>query len=251
MPPREEKPGARPRYADRAGAASTSSRRVEAMQIAIVGAGHIGQALARLARSAGHEVTISNSRGPETLADLARELDVVATAAADGVTHADLAVVTVPFTRIGDIDPAPFVDRLLVDTNNYYPTRDGRIAELDEHRSTTSEIVQRHFDGARVVKAFNAILATDLVPPFGMPAARRALPVAGDDPEAVTVVRDLHADFGLDTVDAGPLADSWRFERAKPSYCIPLDEADLRAALASAERDVELPHNSWHRTGSV
>lgn len=221
------------------------------MKIAITGAGHIGQALARLGVGAGHEVRISNSRGPETLVALAEELGAEPRTVQQAVTDADLCIVTVPFTRVTDIDPAPFAGRALVDTNNYYPTRDGRIVELDEHRTTTSEMVQRHFDGAHVVKAFNAILATDLVPPFGLPDARRALPVAGDDPDAVATVIRLHEDFGLDAVAAGSLADSWRFERAKPCYCVPLDATGLRDALDAAERDVELPHNSWHRAQTV
>lgn len=221
------------------------------MKIALVGAGNIGQALARLGRAAGHEVRISNSRGPETLADLARELGAEPRTVHDAVADADVSIVTVPFTRVSDIDPAPFLGRIVVDTNNYYPTRDGRIAELDEYRTTTSEVVQRHFAGARVVKAFNAILATDLVPPFGLPGARRALPVAGDDDDAVATVIGLHEDFGLDAVATGSLADSWRFERAKPCYCVPLDPTGLRDALDAAEREVELPHSSWHRAGTV
>ncbi|MET1133701.1 MAG: NAD(P)-binding domain-containing protein [Aeromicrobium sp.] len=221
------------------------------MKIAIIGAGHIGQALARLGSAAGHEVRISNSRGPETLVELAREIGAEPRTVQEAAPDADVCIVTVPFTSVTAIDPAPFVGRVLVDTNNYYPTRDGRIAELDEHRTTTSEMVQRHFSGARVVKAFNAILATDLVPPFGLPGARRALPVAGDDADAVATVTGLHHDFGLDAVAAGSLAESWRFERAKPSYCVPLDAAALRDALDAAERDVELPHNSWHRAGTV
>lgn len=98
------------------------------------------------------------------------------------------------------------------------------------------------------IRAFNAILAKDLLDPVVLPnGARRALPIAGDDAAPKAVVAALQADFGYDTIDAGPLADSWRFERAKPAYCIPLDKDGLVSSLAAAERDKDLPDGSWRR----
>jgi predicted dinucleotide-binding enzyme len=191
---------------------------------------------------------MSNSRGPDSLRDLAEDLGVEAATVDETVQKSDFAVLTIPFYRLSEIDPAPFAGRLVLDTNNYYPTRDGRYEELDEHRTTTSELVQRHLDGATVVKAFNAIVAPDLVAPFALPGRRRALPVAADNSEALTTVGEFHDRIGFDMVAAGSLADSWRFERAKPAYCIPMDRDELLAALAAAERDAELPHNSWKRT---
>ena len=100
------------------------------------------------------------------------------------------------------------------------------------------------------MKAFNAILARDLPLDARPPIAsghRRALPLAGADPRDKALAAQLHEQFGFDVVDAGPLADSWRFERAKPAYCLPLDDPALRAALAAAERNVELTEGSWRR----
>ncbi|SHG79600.1 NADPH-dependent F420 reductase [Pollutimonas bauzanensis] len=219
------------------------------MKIGIIGAGHIGQAIARLAVGKGHEVKISNSRGPETLTDIAREIGCSTGTAQEAGRFGTVTVVTVPFVSLFKIDPAPLADRIVIDTNNYYPDRDGRIAALDLHQTTTSAMVARHFAASKVVKAFNAILAADLETPAPLSGAgsRRALPIAGDDVEAKRVVTELQEEFGFDTVDAGLLEDSWRFERAKPAYCIPLDRAGLVDALAKAERDVELPHGSWRR----
>ncbi|WP_420353716.1 NADPH-dependent F420 reductase [Paenirhodobacter sp.] len=216
------------------------------MKIGIIGAGHIGQALARLAVRAGHQVTISNSRGPETLTELGQRIGCAVATAAQAARFGEVVVVTVPFTHLFQIDPAPLAGKIIVDTNNYYPDRDGRIAALDRHETTTSALVAAHFPRSRVVKAFNAILATDFDTPAPL-AGRRALPIAGDDAEAKRIVAALQDQFGFDTLDAGSLADSWRFERAKPAYCIPLDRAGLAAALAQAQRDVELPHGSWRR----
>ena len=219
------------------------------MKIGIIGASHIGQAIARLAVAKGHDVKISNSRGPETLTDIAKKIGCSTGTTEEAGGFGPVAVVTVPFVKLFKIDPALLAGRIVIDTNNYYPDRDGRIAVLDLHETTTSAMVAKHFAASKVVKAFNAILAVDLETPAPPPVAGqcRALPIAGDDVEAKRVVAELQDEFGFDTVDAGPLADSWRFERAKPAYCIPLDRAGLIDALAKAERDVELPHGSWRR----
>jgi 8-hydroxy-5-deazaflavin:NADPH oxidoreductase len=217
------------------------------MRIGFVGAGNIGQGLACLATAVGYRVTMSNSRGPDTLRDLAKTLDVQVATVAETLAESDFTVLTVPFIRVFDIDPVPFRGKLIIDTCNYYPMRDGRFQALDDHNTTTSELVEVHLGGATVVKAFNAIMAGDLVAPFGLPGRRRALPIAGDDSAALATVSELHDRIGFDVVSVGGLADSWRFERAKPAYCIPLDRKELQASLGAAERDVELPHNSWKR----
>lgn len=212
-----------------------------------VGAGNIGQRLAHLATSAAHHVTLSNSRGPESLRDVAADLGARAATVDEAGSESDIVVVTVPLNRLTQIDPAPFDGRVVIDTCNYYPARDGRIIALDERRTTTSQLVQEHFSDAFVVKGFNAIMASDLIAAFGLPAAPRALPIAGDDHHAVEVAAELHRSIGFDVVPAGGLEESWQFERAKPAYCIPLDRERLIDALAAAERTVELPHNSWKR----
>lgn len=217
------------------------------MRIGIIGAGHIGQALAALGVRHGHQIMLSNSRGPETIADLVASLGCRAGTAADAAAFSDVVVLTVPFKNVFQIAPALLDGKIVIDTNNYYPDRDGRVADLDDYRTTTSGMVAAHFPRARVVKAFNAILAADLAADAIDITNRRALPIAGDDAASKQIVTRLQSDFGFDTVDAGGLAASWRFERAKPAYCVPLDRAGLEDALNRAERRVELPHGSWWR----
>ncbi len=222
--------------------------RRQLLKIGIIGAGNIGQAIARLALASGHQATLSNSRGPETLAALAQAIGCDVAHAADVPASSDIVVLTVPLTAVFALSSELLDGSLVIDTNNYYPDRDGRIEALDQRLTTTSEMVASHFPGATIVKAFNAILASDLLDPVVIPNGnRRALPIAGDDAAAKALVASLQGDFGYDSLDAGPLADSWRFERAKPGYCIPLDHAGLRLALDAAKRDEELPEGSWRR----
>lgn len=211
------------------------------MRVGIIGAGALGQALARRAVLAGHAVTLANSRAPETLHDLATAIGCASAWAADVPALSEMVVLAVPFTALFALPPTLLGRGLLIDANNYYPERDGRIAALDRRETTTSEMVARHFAGATVVKAFNAILARDLrAAPVVAGGARRALPIAGDDPGACAQVAALHSSLGYGAVDAGPLGESWRFERLKPAYGIPLDRAGLVAALDAAEREVDL-----------
>lgn len=218
------------------------------MKIGIIGAGNIGQAIVKLAIAQGHDVMLSNSRGPETLVDLTSQIGGSAGTAREAAAFGEVVVVTIPFKNVFTLSSELLEGRVVLDTNNYYPDRDGHFADLDGFRTTTSGKVAAHFRGAKVVKAFNAILAADLALPL-MPVghSRRALPIAGDDAGAKAIVVQLHDEFGFDVVDAGSLAESWRFERAKPAYCVPFDVAGLKAALAQAQRTVELPHGSWRR----
>ncbi|WIB78839.1 NAD(P)-binding domain-containing protein [Curtobacterium sp. MCPF17_002] len=218
--------------------------------IGIIGAGNIGSQLARLAVRHGHHVVIANSRGPETLTALAEELNGLGAAdgSAGGSARAatrdeaaaagEIVVVTTPLAAIETIPVEPLVGKVVIDTNNYYPQRDGHIAALDDETTTTAELLQDHLPGARVVKAFNHIGAADLTghaTPAGTPG-RRALVVAGDDAEAKQVATDLIDQFGFDVVDAGPLAEGWRIQRDTPGYGPRLTADELRAALAEAER---------------
>ncbi|MDX8052712.1 NAD(P)-binding domain-containing protein [Lentzea sp. BCCO 10_0798] len=190
--------------------------------LGIIGSGNIGAAVARLAVAAGVPVVVSNSRGPESLAGLVAELGPLATAGTVGqaAEAGDLVVLSVPLTAHTAVPAAPLAGKTVLDTSNYYPFRDGRIAELDEGELTTSELVHRHFGTARLVKAFNNILAhhiPQLARPSGA-ADRTALPVAGDHAEANAAVATLIDRLGFDTVDAGPLAQSWRFEPEAAAY---------------------------------
>ena len=208
----------------------------------IIGAGNIGSQVARAVIAQGHEVVIANSRGPETLTELVAELGPEARAATaqEAAEAAEVAVVTVPMHAVDRLPVEPLAGKIVLDTNNYYFERDGRIPALDAGETTTSEIVQRHLVGAKVVKAFNHIQAaaiTGHAQPAGT-AGRRALVAASDFPEATAFVTELYDAIGFDTVDAGPLADSWRIERDRPGYVIRLTADELRAKLAEAPRTV-------------
>jgi predicted dinucleotide-binding enzyme len=148
----------------------------------------------------------------------------------------DVVVVTIPLKAYRDVPAAELAGKIVIDTNNYYPTRDGRIPELEDGSTTSSELLAAHLGGAKVVKAFNTILFTHLATqgqPPGTPD-RRALPIAGDDPDAKRVVAQLIDQFGFDVVDAGPLAEGRRFQPDTPPYNVRLDATGLRSALARA-----------------
>ena len=169
--------------------------------------------------------------------------------AEDAAGFGDVVFVAIPLIAYKEIPAQPLVGKIVVDANNYYPQRDGEIEALSSNVTTTSELLAQHLAGAKVVKAFNAILQGDLEKD-GRPSGaddRRALPIAGDDAGAKKTVAGLIDAFGFDVVDAGPLSEGWRFQRAKPAYCIALDSTGLKQALAAAEKDVELPHGSWRR----
>ncbi|KAA8561434.1 hypothetical protein FX985_01486 [Pseudomonas extremaustralis] len=223
------------------------------MKIGVIGAGFIGRAVAQLTLAAGHEVMLSNSRGPQTMSSVLSGIRGVKVGSAqDAAQFGDVVLVAIPFEHYRSI-PAQWLEgKTILDPNNYYPERDGHFPALDRFETTTSRLLAEHFSHSKVVKVFNAIFATDLTEharPHGAPD-RRALPVAADDAGAKAQVIGLLDELGFDAVDAGNLDDSWRFERAKPAYCVPLDQAGLRAALAAAERTVELPPVSREHTHS-
>ncbi|HEX5334710.1 MAG TPA: NADPH-dependent F420 reductase [Propionicimonas sp.] len=208
--------------------------------IGFIGSGKIGSQLARLAVAQGHDVVLSNSRGPETLADLVAELGPHARAATpvEAAEAADIAVVTIPLRAIGTVPVAPLAGKIVIDTNNYYPARDGQIAELDSEETTVSELLQRHLPTSKVVKAFNHIMFTQLTTdgrPAGTPG-RRALVVAGDDADALTTVASLIDSFGFDAVEVSPLSEGWRIQRDTPGYVTKETAETMPAALAAAQR---------------
>lgn len=208
--------------------------------IGMIGAGHIGGQLARLSVRHGYDVVVSNSRGPETLEDLVRELGPRARAAtpAQAAEAGDIVVVTIPLKNIGDVPVAPLAGKIVIDTNNYYPQRDGHIRELDREETTTSELLQRHLPRSKVVKAFNHIYAAQLTT-HGQPAGtpnRRALAIAGNDADANRVVAQLIDRFGFDVVDMGALSESWRIQRDTPGYGPRRSAEELRRDLAAAQR---------------
>jgi predicted dinucleotide-binding enzyme len=211
--------------------------------IGFIGAGHIGSQVARLASSRGYPVVISNSRTPDTLAGLVQELgpNARAATAAEAAAAGDIVVVTIPLKNYRDVPVAPLAGKIVIDTNNYYPQRDGHIPELDNESTTTAELLQAHLPASKVVKAFNHIYAAELTT-HGQPAGsanRRALVIAGDDAAAKLVVTNLLDEFGFDTVDAGPLKEGWRIQRDTPGYGPRRTAEELRKDLAAAKRYAE------------
>jgi predicted dinucleotide-binding enzyme len=210
------------------------------LTIGLIGAGHIGSQVARLAVAHGYKVVISNSRGPESLAALVAELgpNARAATAVDAARSGDIVVVTIPLKNYRAVPVEPLAGKIVIDTNNYYPQRDGHIPELDNESTTTAELLQAHLPTSKVVKAFNHIYAAQLTTD-GRPAGskdRRALVIAGDDVDAKTTVRNLLDQFGFDTVDVGPLKEGWRIQRDTPGYGPRLTAEELRRDLAAAKR---------------
>jgi predicted dinucleotide-binding enzyme len=209
------------------------------MNIGIIGAGYIGSALAGRLTSLGHSVYIANSRGPETLTDLAQKTGATPVTAREAARHGDIIVVTIPLKSIPDLPKDLFegvpADVPIIATSNYYPLlRDGQLPELESGDLTESEWVQQHL-GRPVVKVFNNIYAAHLEKsgkPAGTPG-RISLPVAGDDAAAKQKVMALVEELGFDAVDAGSLHESWRQQPGTPSYGADMPAAELQQHLAS------------------
>ncbi len=212
------------------------------MKIGIIGAGHIGGTLTRRLRSLGHEVHVANSRGPESLQELASETGATAVAAEEAPKGADLLIVTIPEKNIPSLPKDLFAgapeDLIVVDTGNYYPKqRDGKIAEIEEGLPE-SRWVEKQL-GRPVIKAFNNIYAQHLLErgePRGA-SNRIALPIAGDDPKAKHVVMELVDELGFDPVDAGGLDESWRQQPGTPVYTADHNAEGVRDALSVANRE--------------
>jgi predicted dinucleotide-binding enzyme len=206
------------------------------MLIGIIGAGKIGSTLAKLFVDAGHEVAIANSRGPDTLRDLETDLGDRghATTATDAARHSDLVVVAVPFKDYHELPVDGLAGKTVVDACNYYPERDGPLAELDNGHTTSSELIQNHLTGACLVKAFNA-MRFDHLREYGHEAGanqRYGIPVSGDDDAAKRDVFDLVEQLGFEPVDAGDLANGGRHHQPGADvYLGDLFAEDLRARL--------------------
>ncbi|MEV6768240.1 NADPH-dependent F420 reductase [Nocardia sp. NPDC051030] len=222
--------------------------------LGLIGSGRIGGTLARLAIASGIDVVLSNSRGPESLADLVKELGPKARAATpeEAATAGDIVVVTIPF-RVHQTVPADqLVGKVVIDTTNYSKGRDGEMPDLESGVATSSELLQRFLPRSRVVKAFNNIYFEHLavLARHAGAADRTALPIAGDDSEAKAAAAQLISDLGYDTVDIGPLAEGWRTQPETPVYGAPYaadapfwshpgtpaDAGSIRKAVDAAER---------------
>jgi predicted dinucleotide-binding enzyme len=219
--------------------------------VGLIGSGRIGGTVAKLAAAAGHPVILSNSRVPDTLRDLATEVGPLARAGTgqEAAEGGDLVVVTIPFRAFRAVPAGPLAGKVVLDTCNYYPQRDGHFPELDSGALTSSELIQRHLAESAVVKVFNNIFfkhLESLSRPSGAPD-RSFLPIAGDEPTAKATATAFLDSIGYGAVDAGPLAEGWRQQPGTPVYGTPYGSFDdergspagaevIRAALAAASR---------------
>jgi predicted dinucleotide-binding enzyme len=208
------------------------------MRIGIIGAGHIGGNLAQLLVRQGHDVAVANSRGPQTLGDVAERTGATPVDVADVARDADVVIVAVPLKAVAEL-PAGLIgsakpDVVVIDTNNYYPQRDGQIRSIDDGLTSSRWVGEQL--GHPVVKVFNNIVAQQLLDRPTPPGTdgRRALPVAGDDPRAKAVVLGLVDEIGFDAVDIGGLDESWRYQPGTPAYGPDVDAAKLVELLNEA-----------------
>ncbi len=208
------------------------------MKIGIIGAGYIARAVAGVATRAGYDVMISNTRGLRSLFTAVNTIGCKGGTVDEAAAFGDVVLVAIPLHAYETIPVEPLAGKIVLDAGNYYPDRDGAIATLDRHEITTSEILAQHLPASHVVKVFNAIIAADIErdgTPTGTPD-RRALPIAGDDAAAKTVVVGLLDAIGYDVVDAGALSKGWRFEADTPVYCVHRTVETLREGLQAAVR---------------
>ncbi|MFN2624174.1 MAG: NADPH-dependent F420 reductase [Chthoniobacterales bacterium] len=209
------------------------------MEIGIIGAGNIGSTLARKLTKTGHSLLIANSRGPETLKELANETGATAVTPREATQGVDVVILSIPFGKLPLLKElfAELPDEVVVaDTSNYFPFRDGKIPAIDGGQVESLWVSEAI--GHPVIKAWNNVLAVTLANK-GLPGGadgRIALSVAGDDPTAKKTVMSLVEDTGFDAIDAGSLAESWRQQPITAAYCTELTADELRKALAVADR---------------
>jgi predicted dinucleotide-binding enzyme len=212
------------------------------MKISTIGTGQMGETLARRLAALGHQVSIANSRGPASLAELAVEIGATPVSVAGAVRLGDIVILAIPTKAVADLPPRLFANAprnlIVIDIGNYHPElRDGRIDPIDRGILDSEWVAQQI--GHPVIKAFNNILAESLRTK-GVPRGtkrRIALPVAGDSPDAKATVLRLVEELGFDAIDAGALGDSWRQQTGTPAYCRDLEAASLVRALSEADRN--------------
>jgi 8-hydroxy-5-deazaflavin:NADPH oxidoreductase len=208
--------------------------------IGIIGSGQVGTSIAKAAVANGYDVVLSNSQGPESLARLVDELGQHATAAtpAEAAAKSDFAVVAIPITSIDQVPVEPLEGKVVIATINYFPDRLGPIPEIDNGSTTAPGLLQGHLPKSRVVRAFSMIDAADMSEdghPEGDPK-RRALALAGDDPDAKALVARLYSQFGFDALDIGGLDQSWRVDAGQKAFVTHQNLAELKDNVANARR---------------
>ncbi|VVP23361.1 hypothetical protein PS870_03938 [Pseudomonas fluorescens] len=209
------------------------------MKIGIIGAGNIGATLARKLAAGGHEVKLANSKGPQSIQNLANEIGVNAVTKEEAVSGVDVVILSIPFASYPDLKQTLSnvpETTVVIDTSNYYPGRDGAIKEVDDGKPESVWVSEQI--GHPVVKAWNAVLAATLADK-GQPAgssSRIAIPVAGGDTGAETIAQDLVEDTGFIALASGSLEDSWRQQPGTPAYCTELTLQELKLALKAADK---------------
>jgi 8-hydroxy-5-deazaflavin:NADPH oxidoreductase len=208
--------------------------------IGFIGSGHVGQSLAKAAIVHGYDVVLSNNQGPDSLADIVKELGPRASAAtsAEAAARADFAVVAIPITTIEQVPVEPLEGKVVIATVNYFPDRLGHIAEIDNGTTTAPGLLQAHLPKSKVVRAFSMIDAADMSEdghPEGDPE-RRALALAGDDSDAKKLVADLYDEFGFDALDIGGLDESWRVDAGQKAFVTHQNLVQLEENVANAKR---------------
>ena len=216
------------------------------MKIGIIGAGLMAQAVGRLALEAGHHVMLSNSRGARSMVGLRESLGCEIGSVNDAAVFGEIVFAAIPLQAYWVIPPEPLTGKVVLNPQNYF-SHFGRIPELESGVLTTAELLARHLPLSHVVKGLNSILVEDVMPD-ALPAStkeRRALPIAGDNADAKAIVVKFLDQIGYDTVDAGPLAEGWRFDRRRPVYCVSLDKPMLTRMLAGTTREMLVPNGHW------
>jgi 8-hydroxy-5-deazaflavin:NADPH oxidoreductase len=208
--------------------------------IGIIGSGHVGSNLAKAAIEHGYEVVLSGSGKPDVLDGLVEEFGPKARAGTpqDAAEAGDFAIVATPISAVGSIPVEPLRDKVVIATINYFPQRDGHIAEIENGTLTVPGVLQRHLPDSKVVRAFSMLDAADMSAdghPDGDPK-RRAIAIAGDDEVAKQLVAGLIDVFGFDVVDLGPLAESWRVDPGQKGFVTRQTADELRANAAAARR---------------
>jgi 8-hydroxy-5-deazaflavin:NADPH oxidoreductase len=208
--------------------------------IGIIGSGHVGTNLARAAITHGYDVVLSNSQGPASLTGLVADLGSRARASTplEAARAADFAIIAIPITAVGQVPAEPLAGKVVIATTNYFPQRDGPIAEIDDGTTTAPGLLQAHLPASKVVRAFSMINAAEMSGdghPNGDPK-RRALALAGDDPAAKQLVAGLYDEFGFDALDLGGLDESWRVDPGQPAFVTRQNLAELKANAARASR---------------
>jgi len=209
--------------------------------IGIIGAGHVGENIAKAAIANGYDVILSNNQGPDSLAELVKELGSHASAATpeEAAARCDFAVVAIPITTIDQVPVEPLAGKVVIATINYFPDRFGHIAAIDDHSTTAPGLLQRHLPTSKVVRAFSMLDAADMSGdghPKGDPR-RRAIALAGDDSDAKQLVAKLCDQFGFDALDIGGLDESWRVDAGQKAFVTHQDLAQLKENVANAIRN--------------